>query len=68
VALGNSKVQCIDLATGGETGYVVEDDAGRMTLSYTNQTTFETRTDGAVEYGHSDNRAALALVTPLENE
>jgi len=39
VALGNSQVQRIDLATGLETSYVVEDDAGRMTLSYKNQTT-----------------------------
>jgi len=39
VALGNSEVQRIDLSTGRDTGYVVEDDAGRMTLSYKNQTT-----------------------------
>src|SRR6056297_278491 len=31
VALGNSGVQRIDLSTGRESNYVVEDDAGRMT-------------------------------------
>lgn len=39
VALGNSDVQRVDLSTGREHSYRVEDDAGRMTLSYTNQTT-----------------------------
>ncbi|MBX0303651.1 DUF7289 family protein [Haloarcula salinisoli] len=38
VALGNSQVQRVDLSSGRANSYQVEDDAGRMTLSYTNQT------------------------------
>ncbi|MFC6757652.1 hypothetical protein ACFQER_14540 [Halomicroarcula sp. GCM10025894] len=38
VALGNSQVQRVDLSSGRANSYDVEADAGRMTLSYTNQT------------------------------
>jgi len=44
VALGNSDVQRVDLSTGSEGTYTVEDGAGRMTLSYKNQTTGNTTT------------------------
>ncbi|WP_262178429.1 DUF7289 family protein [Haloarcula laminariae] len=38
VALGNSQRQRVDLATGRDSTYMAEEGAGRMTLSYRNQT------------------------------
>ena len=38
VALGNSERQRVDLATGQDNTYAVDESAGRMTLSYRNQT------------------------------
>ena len=59
VALGNSDVQRVDLSTGQENTYEVEDGAGRMTLSYTNQTsgaetTIFSEEMGRIVYGTSD--------------
>ena len=64
VALGNSERQRVDLATGQENTYRVEDSAGRMTLSYKNQTTGKETTVFSEEMGRivyeSDDGSTIA--------
>ncbi len=64
VALGNSDVQRVDLSSGGTNAYDVDDEAGQMTLSYTNQTngnetTIFSESMGRIRY-QTDNGDTIA--------
>ncbi|MBV0924614.1 hypothetical protein KTS45_10435 [Halomicroarcula limicola] len=51
VALGDSEVQQVDISVPGRQGYLVDSDAGQLTLSYENTTTGAQRTVFSTEMG-----------------